>query len=244
MTDGAGTQHVLRGGLSVAPFSSSVSVRGRCSTQTWSWESTATLATWPNSQLLGSGLGQIGSIWNCGTVWAEKRRGSQQQDCRANNGTIECAALYLLRKAAGLPTVACAPVVCGRGRRARSIGLAMRKSTNNRSRLSFSMIPIMLAANRSSKGVIVMLYIRFASNRLESIGRWIMPGLLCYAALSGWPVSADQGQTRDLEKGKRIFDRYCSSCHGTYGRATGTDCAASRPTSHLRPRDSDPIRSC
>src|SRR6185312_15455746 len=71
MTDGAGTQHLLRGGLSDAPFSSSVSVRGRCSTQTWSWESTATLATCPNSQLLGNGLGHDASIWNCGTVWAE-----------------------------------------------------------------------------------------------------------------------------------------------------------------------------
>src|SRR5712664_2497507 len=66
MTDGAGAQHLLRGGLSVAPFSSSVSERGRCSTQTWSFESTATLATWPKIQLLGSGLGQKGSTWNCG----------------------------------------------------------------------------------------------------------------------------------------------------------------------------------
>src|SRR5690348_5614001 len=71
MTDGAGAQHVLRGGLSVAPFSSSVRVRGRCRTQTWSLESTATLATWPNSQLLGNGLGHDASTWNCGTVWAE-----------------------------------------------------------------------------------------------------------------------------------------------------------------------------
>src|SRR6185503_17870658 len=71
ITDGAGTQHLLRGGFSDAPFSSSVSVRGRCSTQTWSLESTATLATWPSSQLLGSGLGHDGSTWNCGTVWAD-----------------------------------------------------------------------------------------------------------------------------------------------------------------------------
>src|SRR6185437_16153701 len=63
-------QHVLRGGLSDAPFSSSVSLRGHCSTQTWSWESTATLATCPNSQLLGNSLGHDASIWNCGTVWA------------------------------------------------------------------------------------------------------------------------------------------------------------------------------
>src|SRR5262249_18406084 len=72
MTDGAGAQHLLRGGLSVAPFSSSVSVRGRCSTQTWSLASTATLAIWPNSQLLGSGLGQNGSTWNFGGSAAEE----------------------------------------------------------------------------------------------------------------------------------------------------------------------------
>ena len=36
MTDGAGAQHLLRGGFSVAPFSSSLSERGRCSSQTWS----------------------------------------------------------------------------------------------------------------------------------------------------------------------------------------------------------------
>src|SRR6266576_6097532 len=66
MTDGAGAQHLLRGGLSVAPFSSSVRERGRCRTQTWSFESVATLATWPKIQLLGSGLGQNGSTWNCG----------------------------------------------------------------------------------------------------------------------------------------------------------------------------------
>src|SRR5262245_60209729 len=72
MTDGAGAQHLLRGGLSVAPFSSSVSERGRCSTQTWSLASTATLAIWPNSQLLGSGLGQNGSTWNFGGSAAEE----------------------------------------------------------------------------------------------------------------------------------------------------------------------------
>jgi hypothetical protein len=34
MTGGAGTQHLVRGGLKVAAFSSSVSVRGRWITQT------------------------------------------------------------------------------------------------------------------------------------------------------------------------------------------------------------------
>jgi hypothetical protein len=50
----------LRGGFAVAPFSSSVRERGRCSTQTWSCSSTATPPIWPNSQLFGSGFGQDG----------------------------------------------------------------------------------------------------------------------------------------------------------------------------------------
>src|ERR1051325_10904404 len=70
MTEGAGAQHLLRGGFSVAPFSSSVSVFGRCNTQTWSLASTAIWATWPRSQLFGRALGQAGSTWNCGTVCA------------------------------------------------------------------------------------------------------------------------------------------------------------------------------
>src|SRR5262245_3476799 len=66
MTEGSGAQHLLRGGFSAAPFSSSVSERRRGSSQTWSSGPTATLATWPSSQLLGNGLGQKGSTWNCG----------------------------------------------------------------------------------------------------------------------------------------------------------------------------------
>src|SRR4030081_2997300 len=65
-TEGAGTQQLLRGGFRVAPRSSSVSERGRCSTQRGSFESTARPPIWPNSQLLGSGFGQNGSTWNCG----------------------------------------------------------------------------------------------------------------------------------------------------------------------------------
>src|SRR3954469_10834722 len=76
MTEGAGAQHLLRGGLRVAPFSSSERERGRCSTQTWSLESTATLATWPKIQLLGRGLGQDGSTANWGTGWAAAGRAS------------------------------------------------------------------------------------------------------------------------------------------------------------------------
>src|SRR5471030_1906037 len=76
ITDGAGAQQLLRGGFRVAPFSSSERERGRCSTQTWSFESTATLATWPKIQLLGKGLGQNGSTVNCGTGWAAAGKAS------------------------------------------------------------------------------------------------------------------------------------------------------------------------
>ena len=61
MTAGAGTQHSEVGGSTAAPRSLSVSDRGRCSTQMWSRESTATPMTWPSSHLLGSGFGQKGS---------------------------------------------------------------------------------------------------------------------------------------------------------------------------------------
>ena len=64
MTAGAGTQHSDVGGSTAAPRSLSVSDRGRCSTQMWSRESTATPITWPNSHLLGSGCGQNGSTWS------------------------------------------------------------------------------------------------------------------------------------------------------------------------------------
>src|SRR5665647_62331 len=67
MTGGAGTQHLLRGGLKVAAFSSSVSERGRWITQTWSCASTATPAAWPMIQLLGSVFGQAGSTAKWGT---------------------------------------------------------------------------------------------------------------------------------------------------------------------------------
>src|SRR5262245_30374040 len=79
MTDEAGAQHLLRGGFRVAPFSSSVRLRGRSSTQTWSSASTAMWAIWPNSQLLGSGLGHDGSTWNCGTVWAQTDDAASRQ---------------------------------------------------------------------------------------------------------------------------------------------------------------------
>src|SRR5580704_550974 len=54
-------QHLLRGGLKLAAFSSSVRVRGRCITQIWSCASTATPDACPMIQLLGSVFGHDGS---------------------------------------------------------------------------------------------------------------------------------------------------------------------------------------
>src|SRR6185369_6618119 len=70
-TDGAGAQQSERGGLSVAPRSSSVRLLGRCTTQTWSRLSAATPAACPMSQLFGRGLGQNGSTSKTGAPAAE-----------------------------------------------------------------------------------------------------------------------------------------------------------------------------
>ena len=59
-TEGAGTQQAERGGLKVAPRSSSVMERGRWTTQTWSRASVATPAACPISQRFGNGFGQNG----------------------------------------------------------------------------------------------------------------------------------------------------------------------------------------
>src|SRR6185295_10271363 len=64
-TGGAGLQQRERGGVSVAPRSSSVSDFGRCTTHTRS-PLVATPAACPISQPLGSGLGQNGSTSNTG----------------------------------------------------------------------------------------------------------------------------------------------------------------------------------
>src|SRR5439155_1672466 len=58
-TGGAGTQQRELG--------SSVSVRGRWSTQTWSCASTATPDAWPMSHRFGRGLGHAGSTRSWGT---------------------------------------------------------------------------------------------------------------------------------------------------------------------------------
>jgi hypothetical protein len=65
-TDGAGMQHLERGGSSVAPFSSGVTERGRWNTQMSSFLSMNMPPTWPMIQLLGSGFGQNGSTLNVG----------------------------------------------------------------------------------------------------------------------------------------------------------------------------------
>src|SRR5262249_44873547 len=71
MTGGAGAQHLLVGGLSVAAFSSLVRLFGRWITQTWSRASTATPAAWPMIQLLGRVCGHDGSTWKRGMSLAK-----------------------------------------------------------------------------------------------------------------------------------------------------------------------------
>src|SRR3954454_16606681 len=61
----------LVGGLSVAAFSSAVSVFGRWMTQMWSSASTATPAACPMIQLLGSAFGQAASTSKRGASAAE-----------------------------------------------------------------------------------------------------------------------------------------------------------------------------
>src|SRR5699024_1024483 len=63
------------GGLSVAPFSSSVSERGRWITQICPWASTVMPPTWPMIQLLGSGFGHEASTANVGMPSAAAGRG-------------------------------------------------------------------------------------------------------------------------------------------------------------------------
>src|SRR5262249_59688653 len=71
-TGGAATQHLASGGLCSAARSRGVSDAGRCTTQMRSYLSVAMPETCPSSQLFGSGFGQNGSTWNCGTaVWAK-----------------------------------------------------------------------------------------------------------------------------------------------------------------------------
>src|SRR4030095_6141656 len=65
-TGGADTQHFERGGVRAAPFSSSVSERGRWITQIWPCASTVMPPTWPRIQLFGSGFGQDASTAKVG----------------------------------------------------------------------------------------------------------------------------------------------------------------------------------
>ena len=74
-TGGAGTQHFERGGVSVAPFSSSVSERGRWITQIWPCQSAVMPPTWPMIQLFGSSFGQDASTAKVGISPACAERG-------------------------------------------------------------------------------------------------------------------------------------------------------------------------
>src|SRR5918995_2863422 len=68
-TDGAAWQHSPNGGFCTSPNSSSVSVSGRCVTQTCWRASTYTPVTEPRIQLLGNSCGHAGSTRNCGAVF-------------------------------------------------------------------------------------------------------------------------------------------------------------------------------
>ena len=61
--DGGRTQHAAVGGESSARSSMAVRSFGRLCTQTLSLLSTARPVTPPIFQLLGSGFGQVGSMW-------------------------------------------------------------------------------------------------------------------------------------------------------------------------------------
>src|SRR6476620_7297522 len=65
-TGGAGAQHVAIGGFCTIDVSSSVSVSGRCVTQTWPFASTKTPVTAPRIQLFDISSGQVGSTLNDG----------------------------------------------------------------------------------------------------------------------------------------------------------------------------------
>jgi mono/diheme cytochrome c family protein len=80
-----------------------------------------------------------------------------------------------------------------------------------------------------------MLYISFTANTLPVIGRVIVLGLMCYAPLSGWPASANEGQTGDPANGKRIFERHCASCHGKYGQGDGYRLLGPQPADFTSP---------
>ena len=72
-------QHFERGGVNVAPFSSSVSERGRWIIQICPCESTVMPPTWPRIQLFGSGFGQDGSTANLGISLARVSAGCADQ---------------------------------------------------------------------------------------------------------------------------------------------------------------------
>src|SRR3954447_13337969 len=79
-TGGAGAQHLLVGGLSVAAFSSAVSVFGRWMTQMWSSASTATPEACPIIQLLGSAFGHVASTSKRGVSAAQTGQLRAMQD--------------------------------------------------------------------------------------------------------------------------------------------------------------------
>ena len=114
-TEGAGTQHLERGGASAAPFSSSVSERGRWNTQMLSWASTVMPPIWPRIQLLGSGFGHCESTLSPGPS-AFDASGARSKAANARAAQVSARAMIIevlraaccsvIRRAAGMNVAA------------------------------------------------------------------------------------------------------------------------------------------
>lgn len=70
-----------------------------------------------------------------------------------------------------------------------------------------------------------MLNAYSSSQKMEWMGQWLVFGVLAIG-LFGLPVFANAERdvrptAQDLVRGKRIFVKYCSSCHGPSGRGDG-----------------------
>jgi mono/diheme cytochrome c family protein len=80
-----------------------------------------------------------------------------------------------------------------------------------------------------------MPYISFTADALRLMGRLILFEFMCCTALSGIPISADEGQPGDPANGKRIFERHCAGCHGTYGQGDGYRLLGPQPADFTSP---------
>src|SRR5437879_2198677 len=105
-------QHFDRGGVSAAPFSSSVNERGRWMTQIWPCASTVMPPTWPRIQLFGSGFGQDASTANVGMSPASA--GCESADAPISNVAVRKAkaALERLKRARSSTDIMVASPLC------------------------------------------------------------------------------------------------------------------------------------